>query len=248
MATADKKAFTLVELLVVIGIIALLISILLPALNKARAAAIQTQCMSNHRQLMLGMQMYVTDNDGWGPLAERSAKDEKGNTIWHRWFKEPYIGKYIGNRTVQHDRAQTTDLVYCAAHPRTGGHDNIGIGINFRYGARIARVDKPTNPNKVEQVKYTSIRTPSDMIVLVDISSNYRWEKYYFNEPNPANATGNNASGMVAYRHGKNTVVSFADGHVGSFTAVDPRPNTAAYYETGLHAAFLGREVRHTFK
>src|SRR5688572_8148086 len=61
------RAFTLVELLVVIGIIAILIAILLPTVRRARQAAVTTACLSNLRQIGMGFHMYVNENNGWLP-------------------------------------------------------------------------------------------------------------------------------------------------------------------------------------
>lgn len=76
-----KCAFTLVELLVVIGIIAVLIGILLPALGRARAQANQVKCMANLRQIGLAMNIYVGQYKGnlpWGFCYKGNAYPEGG--------------------------------------------------------------------------------------------------------------------------------------------------------------------------
>src|SRR5689334_11751015 len=67
LAQRARRAFTLVELLVVIGIIALLIGILLPALNRARESARQVKCLSNMRQLSSAVLMWATEHHGFLP-------------------------------------------------------------------------------------------------------------------------------------------------------------------------------------
>ena len=63
LAVAGAQAFTLVELLVVITIIAILAALLLPVLGKGKLTAQGLQCMSNHKQLTLAWKMYTDDNN-----------------------------------------------------------------------------------------------------------------------------------------------------------------------------------------
>jgi prepilin-type N-terminal cleavage/methylation domain-containing protein len=80
-----RGAFTLVELLVVVGIIAILVAFLLPALQKARLRALKTQCGSNLRQIALASFMYAGEFHGAFPLTGGGYyySDPPNNTAWN---------------------------------------------------------------------------------------------------------------------------------------------------------------------
>jgi prepilin-type N-terminal cleavage/methylation domain-containing protein/prepilin-type processing-associated H-X9-DG protein len=115
----SAKGFTLVELLVVIGIIALLISILLPALTKARRAANTTKCASNMHFIAIAVLNYIGDNKGklmpdliW-PTGKSSNGQPSPYTDGFFWAAELVHQRYI---TAPYLKFQSNNVVYPPEH------------------------------------------------------------------------------------------------------------------------------------
>ncbi|HMO26175.1 MAG TPA: prepilin-type N-terminal cleavage/methylation domain-containing protein [Tepidisphaeraceae bacterium] len=222
--------FTLVELLVVIGIIALLVSILLPTLGQARERARSIKCASNLRTLGLATQMYVNEKKGWLPYPTTTYGER---SLWFTAIDD-YLGAVQGRNNagtgVASQRAYR-DYKQCVVYETfegdrlEGGQNNTKefartIKMNsmlrrFNLSSRPSPID-PTRPTTYGHAKITEVREPSRFVLYGDATSLDQigpvpsaWESGQFSfEVNDPTQAG------PALRHNGGANILFVDGHV----------------------------------
>ncbi len=236
--------FTLIELLVVIGIIALLASLLLPALHRGKVAALSAVCKSNLRQWGLGIRMYADDFNGY-PLNWAIGRNSD-ETFWYARLQ-----RYTGGRWPEFDvRTKAFEprknVTVCPSFSRlptifynpylgSYGYNGTGIGGFGLIRSTDISIDMlallSTNP----MIKENEIVNPASMIAMGDaiimwvplktmgdyrLTPIYSWGDYgMWHEVGLPKWVGNvgdvlNLAALTKKRHGGRFNVLFCDGHV----------------------------------
>jgi prepilin-type N-terminal cleavage/methylation domain-containing protein/prepilin-type processing-associated H-X9-DG protein len=233
----SRNGFTLVELLVVVGIIAVLIALLLPSLNRAREHARRTVCLSNLRQLAQAVMMYNNENNGRFPAQGSGQHDDD----WIFWENEPGFARnpdegalvrYLGGHFIAEAYQCPSDVIdnhrktfdSNAAH--SWGTPLISYTVNnYICYRRDNGIAPPPTPDRRERMTVTQVKRPWQKILFVDESSEtiddgcWNWDSYFSDSKNMLSNRHDKrnekaqAGFSSSIRYGGRGNVVFVDGH-----------------------------------
>lgn len=225
-----QQHFTLIELLVVIAIIAILASMLLPALGQARERGKENNCIGNLKQLATTMQVYHDEFNGFPVDSNTNMNGVSNNSAagwksWFQYFKEVYFGK---NQAVMrcpnasNGGPRFTTGSDWGSWGRYGYNNRIAQrNSQYGFGGKIERIQKPTQIIMLADTIF-------DKTVAQASYKGYSWFDTYE---------------KIDLRHGANIntplagggVLAYVDGHVSSITVSNHYPATADHPLSKYH-------------
>ena len=205
-----SKVFTLIELLVVIAIIAILASMLLPALNQARERGRQAVCTSNFKQLTQASQLYCADHNGYIMAANYWTGWSQCGGIW--WSQ--YWCYNMNGLNYVPFAPGTTSVWAC---PTLAPPKSLICTVN-----RVTNRDWPW-PGTGKWYRMELLPHASSTVYLVEGSTDSVGSVLMTSEGNPLRLDGDRVEwgNRFSFKHGNRMTTAYADGHVDSLTLAD---------------------------